>query len=1496
MVIKNISKNLTFGISLLFLSCVNLSTPLPSNINDKFDIDKLYSDFKSKEKKEYEYLMKKKKDGKFDIQVSINTGLQKNDDSFSTKSLTKNIRKKTWILSREKDTKSNIFYPSKSLSELNLESYSGDILISNGFNKSSININSNSSLSFLSNVIIIEPKESSNLNYLYKKYNIKIIDSDKNVFRVKIDINKVDLSNLELLLYEYNKLMPENITNIEFSSIDSMKTFTVLLDIYINHKDLYNKVFLDNILIPTATKSTYYPNDFQFQDDTNETNINQYTNISNPNYTSYSRSWWLQETYIVNSWNYGIGTGIKIAHIDTQPFGLNKNIDAKKFDIDKRRLILDVENKQTGLWFQTVFTNDENEEHHGYSSIMTCCSERDNNISSVGSSPNALIMPYRVITSYDTANSIKTAYTKGANVISVNSLDFYNKYLHFISGYEYLEETIKDTAKKIPVVLSSGNWGFHVSGITPSRLSEMSSMDGIITVGGTSIIKNDTNNLTINASFNPNKGYCGNEPSISNIKDCNGKGSNYGSKLVWAPWENRYISAFKDPYKKEAFGGTSGAEPTVAGLVANMLSVNKDLSPSDIEDILYSTSVYGKTVEAHNFMLQSGYSDTKMIHGEKAIQKAIEKRQKGEKDPSKFTSKDFGIVKLNLTSSLTDDYKNNSSIGSVKFNDNTTKNILRTTSDYELNNANNNYVRLIGWNGELKDLSDDIEILSIKKENFPDPYIRSIELNNSQKNTIRNGTEIKIKGDNLYSFDKDIQIIFKDTTVTPSVDYYYNLNSNSVTRNKNATLLVFTVDFNKIKNSSGQSIQDKLNSFSSIKVDLAFKGISNKISNFISFDASNSFFISSLPSKISYNNQQIPVIENGTTTQVHKGDTIAIKIDPKWIDTEWNIGSRTIKLSEIIDQYAITKVPPDLPEYHQSLLIQYTLNGTGQDVSYEKALEILSYPDSFFYQGRNIPVVASGTNTMVTSGSKIAVPLPSDVKERLQNMAFRSEGKRYTYYDVVNEYAILGAPPNLSTARQDIIVQELSTGNTILTFEQALYKAALAMNLNPVTPIDALMIPNSELYPPFISDNIALSTHPGDIVAAALYGLSKNDNVTVTVDGQNMPIYDQRDGYLSFKIQGNMSGVYDVNINDLSDNVIYNKSLAILTHKLVFDSGRFGNQEIMIMDVDGANQTRLTNKQDTYNYSPDWDPSKTIIQYRELNNNDFIDIATIRFNGSDYKNLTNTPDIDELNVRFSYDGKKFVYTSNQKGNKDIWVMNIDGSNKINLTSNVTENDYNATWSPDGSKIAFTSEREGNPEIYIMDVDGSNQTRLTNNQLDDNTVKFSPRGDKLSYVSETKDNNTSQIWMMNPDGSSKEKLTDEDDYDNKWSPDGNKISYRVWKSSTNIELKIVDINTKQITTLTNNGKLNQQSNWLSDGSKLLFTSNISGGNEVYSINLEGSNLLRLTDNKFSDYNATGYAPREVFKVKGMREKENQRILNRRLKYQDTEFVKPIRIKK
>ncbi|MCX5683107.1 MAG: hypothetical protein NT049_05415 [Planctomycetota bacterium] len=105
------------------------------------------------------------------------------------------------------------------------------------------------------------------------------------------------------------------------------------------------------------------------------------------------------------------------------------------------------------------------------------------------------------------------------------------------------------------------------------------------------------------------------------------------------------------------------------------------------------------------------------------------------------------------------------------------------------------------------------------------------------------------------------------------------------------------------------------------------------------------------------------------------------------------------------------------------------------------------------------------------------------------------------------------------------------------------------------------------------------------------------------------------------------------------------------------------------------------------------------------------DLYLMRPDGSEMRNITNTPDRHEFFARFSPDGKKIMYRRLRKSKEiehdavgtqgELVVANSDGSNPVACGKN---GEYPwATWSPDAKQIACLDHNEGVIRIYDFET-------------------------------------------------------------------------------------------------------------------------------------------------------------------------------------------------
>jgi Tol biopolymer transport system component len=164
------------------------------------------------------------------------------------------------------------------------------------------------------------------------------------------------------------------------------------------------------------------------------------------------------------------------------------------------------------------------------------------------------------------------------------------------------------------------------------------------------------------------------------------------------------------------------------------------------------------------------------------------------------------------------------------------------------------------------------------------------------------------------------------------------------------------------------------------------------------------------------------------------------------------------------------------------------------------------------------------------------------------------------------------------------------------------------------------------------------------------------------------------------------------------------------------------NSEIFVMDADGSNQTRLTFN-DGADHVPTWSPDGSRIAWNRQDDagNGNYDIFTMKPDGSDVLNLTQSSDVNDFAPCYSPDGTKLAFESDS----DIWVMGADGSDPHALTSDGnTVSDYDPCFSPDGNKIVFI-KAQASYDLYVMNADGSDPTPLTEGERTDTDPNWQP---------------------------------------------------------------------------------------------------------------------------------------------------------------------------
>jgi TolB protein len=270
--------------------------------------------------------------------------------------------------------------------------------------------------------------------------------------------------------------------------------------------------------------------------------------------------------------------------------------------------------------------------------------------------------------------------------------------------------------------------------------------------------------------------------------------------------------------------------------------------------------------------------------------------------------------------------------------------------------------------------------------------------------------------------------------------------------------------------------------------------------------------------------------------------------------------------------------------------------------------------------------------------------------------------------------------------------------------------------------------------------------------------------------------------------------------------------------QLIFQSTRDGRgcDQIYTMNVDGSNVKMISNGDGRTTCSYFFPDAKRIL-YSSTHLGDkqcpprpdfskgyvwavypSFDIFTLNPDGSDLKQLTNTPGYD-AETTITLDGKKLVFTSMRDGDLEIYSMDANGKNVRRLTRELGY-DGGPFWSYDGKQIVYrahhpTTEqqqadytdllkqnliRPTTLEIWVMNADGSNKQQVTSNGKANFGPYFFPDGKRIIFASNMDDprGRNFDLYKINTDGTGLERITFNDTFDGfpMFSPNGKKLVF------------------------------------------------------------------------------------------------------------------------
>jgi TolB protein len=251
------------------------------------------------------------------------------------------------------------------------------------------------------------------------------------------------------------------------------------------------------------------------------------------------------------------------------------------------------------------------------------------------------------------------------------------------------------------------------------------------------------------------------------------------------------------------------------------------------------------------------------------------------------------------------------------------------------------------------------------------------------------------------------------------------------------------------------------------------------------------------------------------------------------------------------------------------------------------------------------------------------------------------------------------------------------------------------------------------------------------------------------------------------------------------------------------------SNQICIMNADGTGYRRLTTDDGRQHYYPSLAPDGGSVVYAAFREANVYEIYEMSLADGSVRQLTdrlgilNSPEI-------SPDGSSIVFMhSYPSGDRyELWVMDRAGGNPHRIFNG---QGWDPTWSPDGTQILFASDAGGANQLYIINADGTGLRQVSHLPALRGRSDWSPQDLIVTYSGEPW---AREIFAMGTDGSGQRQI----------SPAGG----------------------------------NSQGPSLSpDGAWVAFTAYFDNfgdihGCEIYIMRVDGTDLRRLTNNDYCDY--------------------------------------------